>query len=71
MKRPEFVFNYRVRNWAAYNRALVRRGSLTIWVDEQALSPCRGDVLDRGRGRPRLYEDEGNRGDGADDERRS
>jgi IS5 family transposase len=28
---------YRIRNWAEYNRALVRRGSLTIWVDKQAL----------------------------------
>jgi IS5 family transposase len=29
---------YRVRNWREYNQALVRRGSLTIWVDEQALA---------------------------------
>src|SRR5215217_3278329 len=28
---------YRVRNWAAYNRALVNRGNLTLWVDEEAL----------------------------------
>jgi len=28
---------YRVRNWAAYNRALVNRGNLTRWVDEEAL----------------------------------
>jgi len=28
---------YRVRNWRQYNQALVRRGSLTVWVDEQAL----------------------------------
>lgn len=28
---------YRVRNWREYNQALVRRGSLTVWVDEQAL----------------------------------
>jgi len=29
---------YRVRNWREYNAALVRRGSLTIWLDESALS---------------------------------
>jgi hypothetical protein len=28
---------YRVRNWGAYNRALVNRGNLTLWVDEEAL----------------------------------
>lgn len=28
---------YRIRNWREYNRALVNRGSLTVWVDQQAL----------------------------------
>jgi hypothetical protein len=28
---------YRVRKWAAYNAALVNRGNLTVWVDEEAL----------------------------------
>jgi len=28
---------YRVRNWAAYNSALVNRGNLTLWVDDEAL----------------------------------
>lgn len=27
----------RVRKWAAYNAALVNRGNLTVWVDEEAL----------------------------------
>src|SRR5512144_58526 len=27
----------RIRNWREYNRALVNRGSLTIWVDQEAL----------------------------------
>jgi hypothetical protein len=25
---------YRIRNWRAYNQALVQRGSITLWVDE-------------------------------------
>ena len=29
---------YRIRNWAEYNAALVRRGSITFWVDEAALA---------------------------------
>jgi Transposase DDE domain len=28
---------YRIRNWAEYNQALVRRGSLTVWVDQESL----------------------------------
>lgn len=31
-KRP-----YRVRNWPEYNRSLVSRGSLTVWLDESVL----------------------------------
>ncbi len=29
---------YRIRNWREYNQALVERGSLTVWVDEQAIA---------------------------------
>ena len=29
---------YRVKNWSAYNRALIGRGSLTVWVSEEVLS---------------------------------
>jgi hypothetical protein len=28
---------YRIRNWRDYNEALVRRGSLTVWVDQESL----------------------------------
>lgn len=28
---------YRIRNWREYNQALVRRGSLTVWVDQEAI----------------------------------
>ncbi len=27
---------YRVRNWAVYDRTLVRRGDVTVWFDEDA-----------------------------------
>ena len=29
---------YRVRNWAKYNAALIARGSLTLWVDKEAVA---------------------------------
>ncbi len=38
MSKPTKKGVYRIRNWAAYNRALVRRGSLTVWIDEDAVA---------------------------------
>jgi hypothetical protein len=32
---------YRIRNWSAYNAALIGRGSLTLWVDDQAVRAWR------------------------------
>jgi IS5 family transposase len=32
---------YRIRNWPAYNAALIGRGSLTLWVDDAALRSWR------------------------------
>jgi len=29
---------YRIKNWSSYNRALIARGSLTLWLDESVLS---------------------------------
>jgi hypothetical protein len=29
---------YRVTNWADYDAALVRRGSLTVWFTEEAIT---------------------------------
>lgn len=38
MKSKKPKRQYRIRNWGEYNAALVRRGSLTIWLDEAALA---------------------------------
>jgi len=40
---------YRVRNWRAYNQALVGRGAITLWIDEAVIAGWRAEV---GRGRP-------------------
>lgn len=29
---------YRIRNWKAYNQALVQRGSLTIWIEQDTIA---------------------------------
>ena len=52
MGKNDFIFKYRVRNWSEYNRALVRRGSLTFWIDEQAVSGWRHEAGVGGVGDP-------------------
>lgn len=37
-KTPKSVQTYRVRNWKEYNKSLVNRGNLTIWISEEALA---------------------------------
>ena len=31
---PKYKTNYRVDNWAEYDRALVRRGDISLWISE-------------------------------------
>lgn len=47
---------YRIRNWSAYNRALIQRGSLPLWVDEAALQTWRYDGPPQ-RGAQYIYSD--------------
>lgn len=56
--KSDFIYRYRVRNWPQYNRALVQRGNLTFWVDQQAVDGWRAASGSGPRGgRPRLYAD--------------
>lgn len=48
---------YRIRNWREYNKALVGRGSLTLWFDEEAINGWFNHQKSGGRGKPRLYSD--------------
>jgi hypothetical protein len=48
---------YRIRNWPDYNAALVRRGSLTLWVEQGAVNKWRDTTAPARRGRRRSYSD--------------
>lgn len=48
---------YRVKNWPQYNKALVNRGSLTLWVDDKTLETWLNVNKSGLRGRPYLYND--------------
>ena len=53
MSRPTST-TYRTKNWPAYNEALKRRGSLTIWFDPE----MNWDAAPTGRrGRQQTYSD--------------
>jgi IS5 family transposase len=48
---------YRIRNWQKYNKALVNRGSLTIWFDEKSIAEWHNTQHSGQRGRPQDYSD--------------
>ena len=48
---------YQVRNWSEYDRALVNRGSLTVWFDEQSIAQGWTPPRPKGRGKPGSYSD--------------
>ena len=35
---PTYKTKYRVGNWASYDRALVRRGDVTVWLSPDAVA---------------------------------
>ncbi|WP_288475907.1 transposase, partial [uncultured Pantoea sp.] len=42
---------FKITNWAAYNKALVNRGSLTFWLDESAIQAWYDEPDTSSRGR--------------------
>jgi len=48
---------YRIRNWGHYNRALAKRGSLTVWFDEKSVQQWHNTDQCSGRGHPKIYSD--------------
>jgi transposase len=48
---------YRIRNWQHYNKALVSRGSLTLWLDSRSLNSWIDCSSPARRGRRRIYTD--------------
>src|SRR5208283_2087389 len=47
---------YRVTNWPEYDAALVRRGSLTVWVTEEAIAAWYASATGKRGGQP-VYSD--------------
>ena len=58
MPKSESKRCYRITNWAEYNRSLVERGSLTIWIDEDAAYKWLAPREKGKNGRPKTYSDD-------------
>ena len=49
---------YRIHNWSDYNTALVQRGSLCLWLDEETVHNWRSQERTKKRGKPKVYSDQ-------------
>ncbi len=47
---PPYKTKYRVTNWASYNQALVRRGTLGLWISPDAIASWNAKPSERRRG---------------------
>jgi len=48
---------YKINNWSEYNRALVQRGSITIWIENGAIDQWFSDQKTGKPGRTQIYSD--------------
>lgn len=48
---------FKITNWPAYNKALRQRGSLTVWLDDSAITAWTENTAPEHRGRPLHYTD--------------
>lgn len=48
---------YKTTNWKQYNQALINRGSLTFWIDEDAIAQWEAKVEQPRKGRPHVFSD--------------
>jgi len=52
---PPYKTKYRVSNWANYNQALVKRGSLGLWISPNAIASWNAKPSERRRGGQQKY----------------
>lgn len=49
---------YKIRNWSEYNRALIQRGSITVWMEQESLKKWYSSSHTCLAGRPQTFSDE-------------
>ncbi len=53
---PKYKTKHRITNWSQYDKALVKRGDITLWVSEDAIESWAPEPSGK-RGAPRKYSD--------------
>ncbi len=48
---------YKTTHWKQYNHAFINRGSLTFWIDEDAIAKWKAKLEQPKKGRPRVFSD--------------
>ncbi|WP_423740008.1 transposase, partial [Enterobacter roggenkampii] len=48
---------FKITNWPTYNKALINRGSITFWLDDEAIQDWYESTTPSSRGRPQRYSD--------------
>ncbi|CAH8236835.1 transposase (fragment) [Vibrio aestuarianus] len=48
---------YKTTNWNQYNQSLINSGSLTFWMDEEAISQWQAEIQHNKIGRLQLFSD--------------
>jgi hypothetical protein len=48
---------FKITNWCNYNKALINRGSITFWLDDEAIQAWYESATPASRGRPQRYSD--------------
>ncbi|ORZ70054.1 transposase, partial [Klebsiella pneumoniae] len=46
---------FKITNWPTYNKALINRGSITFWLDDEAIQAWYESAPPSSRGRPQRY----------------
>ncbi|MFT5152979.1 MAG: hypothetical protein ACI841_002978, partial [Planctomycetota bacterium] len=54
--QPTYKTRYRVTNWAEYDKSLVQRGEITLWITPKVIKAWKAKPVAR-RGAPRKYSD--------------
>ena len=55
-RHPKYRKKYKIHNWRSYERSLIKRGDLTLWLSEDVIESWNSDLGQR-LGRPKLYSD--------------
>ena len=48
---------YKITNWKDYNQRLIKRGDITLWLNDEVLDHWRAAKREKRRGRPKQYSD--------------